>query len=116
ASVVIRRRLAAAAPGGLPILDAVLCPAVDGRGAALRLFTRAGVAPASFDPAPRDGCAAIRELRAVSGAVMAVAEVGAEVGADPTPARIALAGGEVAEVAAEDAEWGLLEGRNVLFG
>lgn len=106
ASVVIRRRLAAAAPGGLPLLDAVLCP--DHGGAVLRLFTRAGVAPGAFDPAPREGCAAIRELREVSGAVMAVA--------DPAPARIALAGGGVAEIAAAEAEWGLLSGRNVLFG
>ncbi|MEI2805175.1 MAG: glycosyltransferase family 2 protein [Albidovulum sp.] len=111
-SVVIRRQLAAAAPGGLPLLDAVLCPAVNGVGAALRLFTRAGVAPASFDPTPRKGCAVVRELRAVSGAVMAVADVGA----DPSPARIALAGGGTAGVTANPAEWGLLAGRNVLFG
>ncbi|WP_413873157.1 glycosyltransferase family 2 protein [Albidovulum sp.] len=105
-SVVIRRQLAAAAPGGLAVLDAVLCPGP--KGTILRLFTRAGVKPEALDPAPRQGCAAIRDLREVSGAVMAVA--------DPPPARIALAEGGTAEVAANPAEWELFEGRDVLFG
>lgn len=100
-SVVIRRRLAAAVPGGLPVLDAVLCPEPDG-GATLRVFTRAGVRAGAFDPAPRAGCARLRELREVSGAVMAVA--------DASPARIALAGGGVARVEAARAEWDLFAG------
>lgn len=106
-SVVFRRRLAAASPGGLPVLDAVLCPEPDG-GDTLRVFTRAGVRPGAFDHAPRAACARVRELREVSGAVMAVAGA--------SPARIALAGGGVARVAAARAEWDLLAGRNCLFG
>lgn len=106
-SVVIRRRLAAGAAGGLPLLDAVLCPDT-GSGATMRAFTRTGVSPDAFDPVPRGGCAGIRELREVSGAVMVVA--------NPSPARLALADGDLAEVAAVDAEWDLLAGRNCLFG
>ncbi|MGB2892499.1 MAG: hypothetical protein WBC03_06120, partial [Albidovulum sp.] len=59
-SVVIRRRLAAGSAGGLPLLDAVLCPDA-GSGATIRVFTRAGVNATAFDPAPRAGCAGIRE-------------------------------------------------------
>lgn len=104
--MVIRRRLAAGAAGGLPLLDAVLCP--DPGGARLRVFTRTGVTPDAFDPAPRAGCGQIHELREVSGAVMAVAE--------PEPLRLALAAGDVVDIDPVPAEWDLLSGRNVLFG
>ncbi|MCB2124089.1 MAG: glycosyltransferase family 2 protein [Rhodobacteraceae bacterium] len=106
-SVVIRRRLAAGSAGGLPLLDAVLCPDA-GSGATIRVFTRAGVNATAFDPAPRAGCAGIRELREVAGAVMAVAEA--------APLCLALATGGVAEIAAAEAEWDLLAGRDCLFG
>ncbi|MCB2132495.1 MAG: glycosyltransferase family 2 protein, partial [Rhodobacteraceae bacterium] len=102
-SLVLRRQLASGTPGGLPLLDAVLCPD-RGNGPELRLFSRSGVTPAAFDTAPPEG-APPREVREVSGSVMAVA----------APGPIALAGGSSAEVDAGQAEWDLLAGRNCLL-
>lgn len=106
---VLRRSLGAAEVQGLRLLDAVAWQEGDARH--LRAFFAAGTLPAAFSTEPRDGCASVSELRAVSGGVMVVATLPPA----PQPARLALASGE-AGLSAPEPEWGLFEGRNVLFG
>ncbi len=106
-SRVIRRRLNAVESAGVAVLDAVACPE-PGDGTVLRVFTRSGTERGIFDPETRAGTARLRELREVSGAVMVVADAGAE--------RIALADGGAATVSAAPAEWDILAGKDCLLG
>lgn len=98
-------RLSGGEAQGLRWLDAV---GWDEAGTAqLRVFLASGTPAAAVDPEPRPGCATVTDRREVSGGLM-VAATGAP--------RLALAGGGALDLNPAPAEWGLLGGRNVLFG
>jgi Glycosyl transferase family 2 len=94
------------AASGLTLLDAVAW--ADNGAQEIRLFFASGTRPDAFLTAAQDGCAAVRELREVSGGVMMAARAAA------LPARIALSGTAAPlTVAPAIAEWDLMAGRNV---
>lgn len=102
---VTLRRLSGGEAQGLRWLDAV---GWDEAGTAhLRVFLASGTPAGAVDPEPRPGCATVTDRREVSGGLM-VAATGAP--------RLALAGGGALDLHPAPAEWGLLGGRNVLFG
>ncbi len=104
---VICRRLSGTvdAASGLTLLDAVAWP--DNGAQELRAFFATGTSPSAFLTAPAEDCAAISELREVSGGVMLAGR------AAVAAMRIGLSDGGTLGFTPAPAEWDLMAGRNV---
>ena len=117
---VLRRRLGASDLGGLRLLDAVAWD--EGGVRQVRAFFASGTPPEAFDTALREGCVAVRELRAVSSGIMLIGTDG-QTGLAPSTAgsgiegvlRIALADGGVAEIRPSAPEGPLFAGLNTIL-